>query len=115
MSDQIPALYGSGAPTSRRGFRGFAPGQRNGCFERVQIQADPSWLYPQEVPIDHEQANPFAAAIAPSVILPHNLLEPGQSAAQVRPGAPLVAVWPQELGELPPGALPAIGGQVAQE
>jgi hypothetical protein len=33
-------------------------------------------------------------------VLPQGLPELGQGAAQVRAGAPLLALWPQKLGEL---------------
>ena len=58
---------------------------------------------------------PSATTIATDAVLPQRLPEPGQGAAQVRPGTPLDALRPQELGKLSPRALPPLGGQVTQK
>jgi hypothetical protein len=47
-------------------------------------------------------------------VLSERFPELGQGAAQVRPGVPLVTLWPQKLGEVPPRVPPPLGGQVAQ-
>src|SRR5215210_5459764 len=46
---------------------------------------------------------------------PQGLPELVQDGAQVRTGAPLLALWPQKLRELSPWVHPTLGGQVAQE
>jgi hypothetical protein len=69
-----------------------------------------SRLYSQKVALDDEEAGLFARGR----ILSQRLPELGQGAAQVRAGVPLLAPWPQKLGELPPRVPPPLGGQVAQ-
>src|SRR5687767_2159264 len=46
---------------------------------------------------------------------PQGLPELVQDSSQVRAGAPLLALWPQELCELPSWVPTPLGGQVAQE
>src|SRR5215211_1707287 len=48
-------------------------------------------------------------------VFPQVLPELVQDSAQVRAGAPLLALWPQKLGELPSWVPTPLGGQVAQK
>src|SRR4029453_10094125 len=48
-------------------------------------------------------------------LFPQSLPELVQDGAQVSTGAPLFALWPQKLCELPPRVTSPLGGQVAQE
>src|SRR5215208_4402828 len=111
--DEFTTPHGVCAPHSWRG--GFTSCQRNCGFELLQIELDPSRSYSQKGAIDDEEASSYFMGVSGGAVLSERLPELGEGAAQVRPGVPLVTLWPQKLGELPPRVPPPLGGQVAQQ